>query len=423
MKAFALRWLSGDERTLGAFLVLGVMTMAFFRLPTLRDELGVPEPELALAVVLVAVAGAWWTMLPRGYVWLDPADLTWRDLGGVDRVTLISGRLTGGWLLRQLALGYLLALLAAIVAAPAGWTVAGAAVLFAGGAVAFGALRGLRRALVPEAVAVLALAAFAVVVRPGPVMSYVLAAVLVASAVPLLARPFLANVGRGALVDGWHDRVLRVSGVQFLDLALLLPAARPVRPRGLGPPTGLRLAWLGTLGRARHLPTAALLAFAAVAAHLAFPRLSDLVVFPLLGYLAVVPLTAGLGELWRSPGRRRWVGRSDTALRLDHLLVATALAAAWAAPVFLAGPGWSPTVLVTVPVIASCAVRTMTRRPPTYDNLVPVDTPFGALPLRLVFQTLRGPDAGVLAVPLIAALPLWGAALVVAAVVALALFR
>ena len=240
---------------------------------------------------------------------------------------------------------------------------------------------------------------------------------------PLLARPFLANAGRGALVDGWHDRVLRVSGVQFLDLALLLPAARPVRPRGLGPPTGLRLAWLGTLGRARHLPTAALLAFAAVAAHLAFPRLSDLVVFPLLGYLAVVPLTAGLGELWRSPGRRRWVGRSDTALRLDHLLVATALAAAWAAPVFLAGPGWSPTVLVTVPVIASCAVRTMTRRPPTYDNLVPVDTPFGALPLRLVFQTLRGPDAGVLAVPLIAALPLWGAALVVAAVVALALFR
>jgi hypothetical protein len=273
-----------------------------------------------------------------------------------------------------------------------------------------------------EWVVPLTLAAAAVAVEPGPVPLFVLAGALaVAGAVRFRPGPApIADAGRQTLVDGWRDRVLRVSGVQFLDLALLLPAARPARRLRLG--GGLRLAWLGVLGRRRHAPTAALLAVTAVAVHRTFPALPGLVVFAVFGYAALVPLLAGLGELWRSPGRRRWVGLGDVALRWHHLVVATGLAAVWAVPVWLVG-GWAANVLVTIPVLAACAIRTMTRRAPTYDNLVPVDTPIGAMPLRLIAQTLRGPDLGAVALLFVATSPWWAAAPVAALAVAVAVLR
>jgi hypothetical protein len=413
MRAFARRWLSGDERTLGAFLVGGVLTMAFFRLETLRVKLGV-VPAAPLVVALVLAALTWWSLLPRSFVWLDPADLTWRDFGAFDRVALVSLRLTGGWLLRLLGLGYALAVLAAVVRAPAGTVLAGAAAVLGSGLLALAVVRRPRTALWPEAMAVLAVAALGVV-SPGPVIVSGAAAVLLRPGTPPVA-----DATRQALVDGWRDRVLRSGGVQFLDLALLLPAAQPVRPRPLT--GGLRLAWLGVLGRARHVPTAVLLGITAVAAHRVLPALPDLLVFTVLGYVALVPLTAGLGELWRSPGRRRWLGSTDTALRWHHFLVATAVAALWGVPVGLLTAA-APAVLVTIPVLAACAVRTMTRKPPTYDNLMPVDSPFGTFPVRLLLQTGRGPDAGVPALLLIAALPLWAAVLVAGATAALAVLR
>lgn len=431
MKAFAARWLTGDERTLGLVLAGGLLSIAFFRLDKLRADLGVaPGPELPLAMVLVAVALAWWSMLSRGFVWLEPAVLTWRDFGAVDREALIARRIGSGWLARQLALGYLLALLAAVATLPAAWTLAGVAVLVAAGALALGTVRRERGPVHHEVLAVGGLAAFAVAVRPGPAVLFGLAAALAAAAAVLLARPgrpSITHAGRIALVDGWRDRVLRTSGLHFLDLGLLLPAARPVRPRALGRFTGPRLAWLGVLGRARHVPTAALLALLAVAAHLAFPALLDEALFALLGYLALVPLGAGLGELWRSSGRRRWVGSSDRALLVDHFVVLTGVAAAWAAPVVglaaLAGSGWTPTVLLTVPLMSACTIRTVTRNPPAYDNLVTVDTPMGSLPLRLIAQTVRGPDVGLLALLFIPTVPAAVGAGIVATVVAFCLLR
>lgn len=413
------KWLSGDDRTLGLFLAVGVMTMAFFRMHTVRDKLGVaPDPAYPLAVVLVLTALAWWSLLPRGFVWLDPAVLTWRD--DTDRRAAIGHRLAGGWVLRQVLLGYALAVLLVVVAAPGRWAVAGASALAGLGLLALAVVRRPRVAQHWEAAAVLVLAAAAVVVKPGPVVLYSVAVVTALAALPLLRDGTVTNAGRTALVDGWRDRVLRVSGVQFLDLALLLPAARPVRPRPLT--GGLRLAWQGVRGRVRHVPTAVLLGLAAIAARPAFPALPGIVLFSLLGYLALVPLVAGLGELWRSPGRRRWVGLPDTALRAHHLVVTIALAACWAVPVYLLAD-WSVHVLVMIPVLGAAAVRTLTRKAPTYDNLVPVDTPFGAMPLRLFLQTGRGMDVGVLAAVLIPASPWWGQGLVVIAVVALALFR
>jgi hypothetical protein len=403
MIAFAKRWLSFDERTFGLLLAAGLLTMAFFRLDELRRDLGV-APGTDLPLFLVAAALAWWTMLPRGFVWLEPAVLTWRDYAG-GRERMISGRLVSGWVGRQLAVGYVLALLAALAAVPVSWTRACVAVVVAAGLLALGALRRPRGR--GETAVVLLVAALAVGARPGPVLLWILAAVLVVAAVPLLARsgspghPRIASADRLRLVEGWRDRVLRTSGLQFLDLALLLPAARPLEPRAFRPfslrgATGLRFAWLGVLGRRRHFPTAGLLALTAAAVHRTLPGLPDDVVFGLLGYLAVVPLAAGLGELWRSPGRRRWVGRSDLALRAVHLVVLTGVAAVWAA-VTTALAGYDPSVLLTVPLLAACAVRTVTRPPPTYDNLAPVDTPVGTIPVRLLLQTVRGPDVGALA--------------------------
>ncbi|HEV7648906.1 MAG TPA: hypothetical protein VGP26_12140 [Actinophytocola sp.] len=436
MTALARRWLSGDERTVGLLLAVGLLTMAFFRLDNLRHDLGVPAgPAVPLATVVVAAALAWWSLLPRGFVWLEPAVLTWRDFSG-DRSRVVGQRLVAGWIFRQLALGYLLAVLAALVAAPAVWTVAGVAVVFGAGLLALGVVRGpagrgLSRHLVERA-ALLVLALVAVAVRPGPVVLLVAAGVMTAAAVPLLAgsgapgRPRVAQAGRRDLVDGWRDRVLRTSGLQFLDLGLLLPAARPVgRTASLRGHLGFALA--GVRGRARHLPTAGLLALAAVVVHLEFPNLGHLAVFGLAGYLAMVPLAGGLGELWRSPGRRRWVVRSDTALRADHLVVLTGLAVAWAAVAAgvaaVAGQPWHATVLLTVPLMAACAVRTVSRPQPTYDNLAQVDTPFGAVPARLILQTLRGPDVGALGVLLLAALPAYAGAVVVALVVAFCVLR
>lgn len=418
MRAFASRWLSGDERTLGVFLVVGALTMAFFRLDKLRAELGSGADPLALLLVITAVT--WWTLLPRSFVWRDPADLTWRDFADTDRATTVSQRLTGHWLGRVLVLGYLLAVLAALVAAPAVWVLAGVAALVSASFLALAVVRTSPLRL--EWVVPLVLAGSAVAVEPGPVALFVLAAALAVAGAARFrpGAPPIADAGRQTLVDGWRDRVLRVSGVQFMDLALLLPAARPARGfRLIG---GLRLAWLGVLGRRRHVPTAVLLAVTAVAVHRTFPALPGVVVFTLFGYASLVPLVAGLGELWRSPGRRRWVGLGDVALRWHHLVVAVLLAAVWAVPVWLVG-GWEANVLVTVPVLAACAIRTMTRRAPSYDNLMPVDTPIGALPIRLVVQTLRGPDLGVLALAFMAGASWWVALLVAAVAMAVAVLR
>ncbi|MCT2587998.1 hypothetical protein [Actinophytocola gossypii] len=428
MKTFAARWLSGDERTLGLLLAVGVLTMAFFRLDRLRQIFGVASPEAALLLLLVAAALAWWSMLPRGFVWLEPAVLTWRDFGAIDRERIVAGRQARGWLGRVLALGYLLAVTAAVIGLSRPWVLAGGAFLLATALLALGATRRVRRDARLEALAALGLAAAAVAVRPGPLGIAVAAAVLVGPAVVLLARsgsvtrPEVSRAGRDDLVRGWRDRVLRVVGVQFLDVGMLLPAARPVRGWSLRRPTGVRLAWVGIAARARHVPTAALLAVTAVTAHLALPALPDELVFGLLGYLALVPLAGGLGELWRSPGRRRWAGLSDTALRAAHLLVLTGCAVAWALPVY-AWADWDVTVLLTVPLAAACAVRTVTGAAPTYDNTASVDTPMGSMPVQLIARSLRGPDLGLVTLLFVPVLPVPAGAAVVAAAVLVAVLR
>lgn len=391
-------WFSGDDRTLALFLGTGVLTIAFFRIDVLRDDLGVAAtPAVPVATLVVVAALAWQSMLARSFVWLEPAVLTWRD--DVDRRALVTRRATAGWLVRQLALGYVLALLAALTALPAAWVLAGVAVLAGAGVLAgTAALRTGTHPVAETALPVL-VAGAVVLATPNPAALCVLAAVLAAAA--LAVRTPRIDPGRTALVDGWRERVLRTTGVQFLDLGLLLPAARPARRV---PTTGVTsLAVAGVLGRARHLPSAVLLAAASVAVHRTFPALPTVVVVATLGYLAVLPFGAGLGDLWRSPGRRRWVGASDTALRGPNLLVLTALAACWVAPI--AALVGDPHLLYAIPLVAASTVRTVTRRAPRFDALGEVATPMGVMPVRLMFQTVRGPDLGALAVLLLPVFP------------------
>lgn len=391
-----LRWFSGDERTLGLVLGGGLAVFAFFRLDTLRADLGVPaETATPLAMVAVVAAVAWWSMLPRGFVWLEPAVLTWRE---VNRERVVAGRIVGGWFLRLAALGYLLALLAAIAAVPRDWILAGAALLLGTGLAALGAIRRQRTNVPAEALVVLAPAAVVTFARPGQPILIGLAACAAVGAVVLLARSgpltrprIAAAAGRTELVDGWRDRLLRTTGLQFLDLSMLLPAARPGRPRPLGRPIALRLAWLGVVGRARMVPTAALLALTTIAAQLTFPALSGLVAVTVIGYLSVLPFGAALGDLWASPGKRRWVGLSNPALRAANLVVLAGVAAAWVLPVLLVA-GLAAEALYAIPVIAAGVVRTVTRKPPSFDTLGEVVTPFGVVPAALVVQVLRGPD-------------------------------
>jgi hypothetical protein len=401
VKVFLLRWFSGDERTLGLVLGGGLAVIVFFRLDTLRGTLGVPDEAAAsLAMVAVVAAVVWWSMLPRGFVWLDPAVLTWQE---TDRERLVTRRILGGWLRRLAALGYLLALLGAIADMPPQTTVTGAALLLATGLAALGAIRRERTSMPAEALVVLVPAAAITFTQSGQPVFIGLALSAAAGAVVLLAgsgpptRPRIAaTAGRTELVAGWRDRVLRTTGAHFLDLSMLLPAARPGRSRRLGRPVALRLAWLGVLGRARLVPTAALLALTTTAAYRTFPALPDLVVITIIGYLSVLPFGAALGELWASPGKRRWVGLSNPALRAAYLVVLTGVAAAWVLPV-LAVATLGASVLYAIPIIAAGVVRTVTRKPPDFDMLGEVVTPFGVVPAVLVVQVLRGPDLILLA--------------------------
>lgn len=436
MIAFAARWLSGDERTLGALLALGVLTTPFTKVDWWRDALGVaPTPGIALAVLLVVAAIAWRSVLRRGFVWLAPSVLTWQDFGEFDRARAVGERMLAGWLGRLLALGYLGALLGALATVPAGQVLAALALVLASGVLALALARRVPRTPGAETAGVLVLAALAVAVRPGPGVLLAAAAVLVVAAVVTLARsgsprrPEIAvHAGRAELVRGWRDRLVRSVGVSFLDLGMLLPAARPARSgMQLLRASTTSLALVGVLGRAHCLPVAGLLALAAVAAHLAFPALPGVVLLALFGYLAVMPFGGGLGELWRSTGRRRWTGRSDTVLRGAHLTVLCGLTACWALPVLglaaLTGAGLHPLVLLAVPVIAACVVRTSCRPLPRYDATT-VDTPMGMVPVGLIGQVVRGPDLGVLAVWLLTlAVPLVVSLMLVTGVVLLSVLR
>jgi len=242
----------------------------------------------------------------------------------------------------------------------------------------------------------------------GPATVQLVAAGVLLAALPLAfgGEP-VSRAGRATLLAGWDSRVLRSVAVTFLDPMMLLPPSAPVGGVSLRRPTPLRLAWAGTLGRARYAGAALLVGPAVVVAHLAVPTVPGAVLVGIGSYVALMPFGGGLGELWRNPGRRRWLGSADRALVLAHGLVLAGVGLVWLAVLVVVtlagGTSFAATAWLAVPLSVLSILRTVTRTAVDYANPGFVDTPIGPMPANLTRQLFRGLDLQVVGIVLLAA--------------------
>jgi len=304
--------------------------------------------------------------------------------------------------------GYLAALMLAVGGAGLDQWRAGIAVVAATAVVAFVSAR--RTSLRFDAFGPLVLAVFGLAIAAfglGPVTVELAAAGVLIAALPLAfgGEP-VSRAGRSTLLAGWDGRVLRSVAVTFLDPMMLLPPSAPI---GLSVrrPTPLRLAVAGTLGRSRYAGAAVLVGFAVVVAHIALPTLPGAVLAGIGAYVALTPFGAGLGELWRNPGRRRWLGSPNRDLVLAHGVVLAGTGLLWAgvlAAVTLAGgTSFGVGAWLAVPLAVLSILRTVTRTAVDYANPGFVDTPVGPMPANLTRQLFRGPDLLVLGIVVLSA--------------------
>jgi hypothetical protein len=201
--------------------------------------------------------------------------------------------------------------------------------------------------------------------------------------------------------------VLRSVAVTFLDPMMLLPPSAPIGGVSLRRPTPLRLALAGTLGRARYAGAALLVGLADVVAHIAVPTVPGAALVGIGAYVALLPFTGGLGELWRNPGRRRWLGSPDRDLVLAHGLVLAGVGLVWWTVLFAVtlagGTSFAAGAWLAVPLSVLSILRTVTRTAVDYANPGFVDTPMGPMPANLTRQLFRGLDLLVVGTVLLAA--------------------
>ncbi|WP_086861377.1 hypothetical protein [Amycolatopsis lexingtonensis] len=403
---------SGDTASFVFLFGFGFLFTAFFHVdgwrPALYGSSHVDFPAV-LGLLTLCCAVGWRGLLRRGFAWVEPAELTWLDFAPVDRGRVVTLRLLGAWTGVLAVTGYLAALLLAVGGAGLDQWRAAVAVVVATAVAAFASAR--RTSLRLDALGPLALAVAGLLIaalRLGPVIVQFVASAVLVAALPLAFGGEPVNrAGRAALLAGWDGRVLRSVAVTFLDPMMLLPPATPVGRFSLRRPTALRLAFAGTLGRSRYAGAAALLGFAVVVAHIALPTVPGAVLVGIGAYVALTPFAGGLGELWRNPGRRRWLGSSNRELVLTHGLALAGAGICWAAllaVVTLAGgTSFGPGAWLAVPLSVLSILRTVTRTAVDYGNPAFVDTPMGPMPANLVRQLFRGLDLQLVGIVLLAA--------------------
>jgi hypothetical protein len=425
--------LSGDDRTWWLFFGGGLAISALFHTELLREKLAPTPagPGDVLACLLLVAALFWRSLLGHGYRWLHPAWLTWQDGQPGARDHALSRRLLAAWSWRLAALAYLAVAIVQVHGAPTAWILAGGALLAALALLALAATVSTVASAVVVALP-LGLAVVAVVQLTGFGVTWlgVLAGFCLVSGVVVRLRWPAPPAGRVDLVEGWATRATQSAAIQFLDPMLVLPSARPVRARWLRRVRWpvLRLAVLGVLGRSRFFVPWLLLAVLAVFAQRAVPSIPPVWVVLVTAYFALVPFGAQLGELHSRSGLRRWLSTRDRTARIVHAGVLAVLGLLWTAVVLtvgglaLAGVGTLAAALaMVVPLTVAAVVRTAGRPPPRYDDLGTVDAGLGQVPVRLVLQSVRGPDVAVLGtlfaaagvglvvlVPVIVALVAWG---------------
>jgi len=392
---------SGDSATFILLFGGGFLFSAFFRTEAWRKVLFGPSSvdyPAVLGLVVLCCAIGWRSLLRRGFVWAEPAELTWMDYAKADRRRIVSARLAGMLTGFVVVVGYLAALMLAVGGSTPQWWLASAVLLAGATILVFTTAR--RTAFRLEAIGPLLIAAAAVVIvaarLDATAVEYVGAALALCSLLLAFGGEAVNRAGRAVLLDGWNARVLRSMAVSFLDPMMMLPEATAVGSWSLRPPTAVRLAWVGVVGRLRYASALLLVAFAVAVGHVAVPTLPGPVLVGVGSYLALTPFGAGLGVLWRNPGRRRWLGSSSRELVLAHGLLLTGVAVVWAALLWVAllalGTTFSALSWVTVVLAVASVLRTVTRQPVDYSSAGFVDTPAGPMPANLVRQLFRGPD-------------------------------
>ena len=403
---------SGDTATFVFLFGFGFLFTAFFHVDGWRPALygsSIVDFPAVLGLLTLCCAVGWRGLLRRGFAWVEPAELTWLDFAPVDRGRVVTFRLLGAWTGVVAVTGYLAALLLAVGGAGLDQWRAAVAIVAATGVAAFASARrtSLRLdALGPLVLAVVGLGIAALGLGPATVQ-FVAAGVLVAALPLAFGGEPVSRAGRAALLAGWDGRVLRSVAVTFLDPMMLLPPSAPVGGLSLRRPTPLRLAWAGTLGRARYAGAALLVGLAVVVAHIAVPTVPGAVLVGIGAYVALTPFAGGLGELWRNPGRRRWLGSPDRDLVLAHGLVLAGASLLWAAVLVVVtlagGTSFAAGAWLAVPLSVLSILRTVTRTAVDYANPGFVDTPMGPMPANLTRQLFRGPDLQLIGMVLLAA--------------------
>jgi hypothetical protein len=403
---------SGDTASFAFLFGFGFLFTAFFHVDSWRPALygsSTVDFSAVLGLLTLCCAVGWRGLLRRGFAWVEPAELTWLDFAPVDRGRVVTLRLLGAWTGVVAVTGYLAALLLAVGGAGLDQWRAAVSIVVATGVAAFATAR--RTSLRLDAFGPLVLAVLGLGIAAlgfGPAAVQFVAAGVLAAALPLaFGGEGVSRAGRAVLLAGWDGRVLRSVAVTFLDPMLLLPPSAPAGGLSLRRPTPLRLAWAGTLGRSRYAGVALLVGFAVVVAHIALPTVPGAVLIGIGAYVALTPFGGGLGELWRNPGRRRWLGSADRDLVLAHGLVLAAVGSLWAAVLAVVtlagGTSFAATAWLAVPLSVLSILRTVTRTTVDYANPGFVDTPVGPVPANLVRQLFRGLDLQVVGIVLLAA--------------------
>jgi hypothetical protein len=267
-------------------------------------------------------------------------------------------------------------------------------------------------------------------VPAGPLLAAVaVAAVLVAAVRGWRARAALGGLDRGTLASGGALVIGLATTVTWMDTSLLRGVAeerrwrdratvRTRRLHGSGPVVLLR-ADLRRLGRQpdRVVSYAALAVVPYVVAAVADP-IWVAVAQVLAGALAVGRLTAGLRAVSDQPGLRRMLRVDDRSLHMLHTALPAVGAALWmavTAPALVAAgnPALADTPAAGEPAVGAAvaaavgalaaAVRAATRPPLNYGGVVVPDVGFGATPVGLIAQVLRGADVALLLAGLILA--------------------
>ncbi|WP_051386294.1 hypothetical protein [Actinokineospora inagensis] len=391
------------SKVLAVVLAVGIAGVPFYQPDQTRDLLlgGVVVPANAtLAVVCLGLAVAWWSTQGRGYLWADPARLTWDDFTE-PRPDKLSRRMVLGWAARWVVLAYG----AAVAVVVLGWSgIACAAVLFA--AVGFLALAAARvrspgawEWLLPLVLA----SAGSYAVNPLVLGGFAVLAV-VGGVLLLRGESWAETAGRGELVGRYSTRMARRTSIAFLDVWGLLPPAKPLDlPRVFARrPILPRYLVAGVLARGRSVAAAGLTALVVAAAHRIFPAVPAVWWVGIGAYLAVIAFAAPVAQLNRTPGLRRWLNRSTLVVKLAATAVLAVTGALWLGSVTLLGIGFTPASLLAVVVATTAAVRSVTRAPVDFANVGMVDIGGLMVPLGLVVQVARGIDGLVLGIAFLA---------------------